>query len=620
MTETKLQTLDQVAQHLTGKGVPDIERMMHQAALLALVQASNAVVSSYVLPTPLFRLSYDSGHTLSYQDLHGRAPVPKKGSTDVSLLDLTVAAMLREKISLLFEGVTGIGKTHTTEMLFRTVLPPENTAVIRLSAAMTNVQQPYVQGTIDNGVLRVNLRRDALDRIAALFVDEQNRGDTNQVLQLKDGKISLPTGESGYLGLPTPHYNGAHWVLDYDNKRPLFVTAAQNPAGTRAAQYTGTRGTDAALKNRDLEISVPNAAPVLGASLMLTRLGNGQHTEFITRFSAELNKYFGATLSANAIGRDITSWFALATDPRKTAQQDIRSALELTDHLALMFSADLAAEYDHEVQVSKDWTEQLKHIGDFSYSSPLTLSAQALERMRKVVQSFQEAEVPRDIVKVKRLADVLSLTRKVKSALSASDALGAYRSAPSYITVEDIAAAFVIVAKDKQEGGDGDAVAVVDQVVTDYVNIANAFARKMGHPAEERKRGIFDPHDPWYAVYGLSVSHALYAAVNEKQSEKAPTQFVRSLGSSVAELRRLENGSESRKPIIARMIADLGTLAGFVTEYQKELGPCFSSPQPLLPEKAQHSIQSLQDFYRSRRDHPATPAIYLQRLPRVLGV
>src|SRR3989344_2810922 len=375
----RIESLEQVTRTLAAKGVVDprdVERQMQGAAMLALISASHAVVNRYVVPTPLFRLEYDDDtHALQFAELHGRAPVPKANALDIGMLDLIIAGILREKVSLLYEGITGTGKTHTTEMVFRTMLPPDAYAVIRLSGAMTNVQQPYIEGVVDNGVLKVRLRREALDRIAAIFIDEQNRGDTNQTLQLKDGKISLASGEGGYLGLPIPRFNAQaeerFWTLDYAEKRPIFVAAAQNPAGTRQVQYTGTRGTDASIKNRDLEVQVPNQMGTVGASLMLVDNGNGQHGAFVQRFSQDMGTYLGiAAPDSAAVAKDITRWFALATDPRQTYQKELRSVLELSDALCLMFSHDLAREYAHDQRVAADWTDMLKQYGsDFAYAS-----------------------------------------------------------------------------------------------------------------------------------------------------------------------------------------------------------------------------------------------------------
>lgn len=627
MEHKRIESLEQMTRKLVATGVDnprDVERRMHGAAMLALISASHAVVNRYVVPTPLFRLEYDDDtHALQFAELHGRAPVPKTNAVDISMLDLITAGILRERVSLLYEGITGTGKTHTTEMIFRTIFPPDAYAVIRLSGAMTNVQQPYVEGVVENGVLKVRLRREALDRIAAIFIDEQNRGDTNQVLQLKDGKISLASGESGHLGLPVPRFNPQaeeqFWTLDYVEKRPIFVAAAQNPAGTKHAQYTGARGTDAAVKNRDLEVQVPNQMGTVGASLMLVDTGNGQHGEFVRRFGEDLGRYLGIDVPDTAtLTNDITRWFALATDPRQTHQKEIRSVLELSDALSLMFSHDLEQEYAHDTRTAADWTEILKTYGkDFTYTSTLTASSKTMEQIRKVVQAFHEELVPRDMVKAKRLADALAITRKTHTALQSASPLETYLAEPAYITVRDMAGSFAITARDKQQNTTEDPIPVVDQVLKDYLDITEGFATSVGYRIDTgtRRSAPFDPNDPSYSVYGLALSKAFLDTESVRGRQPMTTAFIESLAGGVAVLRRLENSAESRKPLIGRMVADLATLAGFVHQYASELEPLFAQH----PE-VQARSDAFMNFYVQRTSLPGTPDIYLQRLPRVIGV
>jgi hypothetical protein len=527
-------------------------------------------------------------------------------------------------MSLLLEGITGIGKTHTTELLLKTILPPENYCVVRLSAAMTNVQQPYVEGVVDNGVLRVNLRREALDRIAAMFIDEQNRGDINQVLQLKDGKISLPSGESGYLGLPVPRIaveqQGMVWRLDRENKRPLFVAAAQNPSASKAAQYSATRGTDAAVKDRDVEVIVPNAAGALGASITRVKQGNGQHREFVQRFSGCLASYLGIdarSLSAT-VGDDVTAWFALATDPARTARQELRSSMELSDVLSLMLSPDLMAEYGNDQSVANGWNDSLKARRiDFSYTSALTESAKSMEKIRKVVGSFAEQLVPRDIVKAKKLADALSLTRLVKQALSSPNNLETFLKMPSYITVQDVAGGYAIMARDKQQSQQEDSVTIIDQVLRDYVEIAQTLATSLGYRLDASRMSRFESDNPVYSVYSLALSSAISATRGAGAGGPTPlaSEFIRSLGASVSVLRRAEGSSESKKPLVARMISDLATLAGFVDEYSHEIEHVLSQREDL-----NERLQALQSFYLGKKASASTADIYLQRLPRIMGV
>ena len=258
------QTLETLSRTLQDRGISDprtIEDRLHVASMLAFVEASHRVVKQTTMPTPLYRLVYDAdAHNVQFDTLDGKAPVPKRNALDINMLDILLASVLKEKMPILFEGKTGVGKTYTVEQFMRAILPERNYKGLRLNANMSNVLQPYTEGRIENGLVKIALKQEELDSIAALFIDEVNRGDTNQVLQLQDGVIRLSSGEGGELGIPVPRYQDGVWVKDRENKRPLFVVSAQNPPTTKDAKYSGTKRTDAAQSNRNLQIDVPNSA------------------------------------------------------------------------------------------------------------------------------------------------------------------------------------------------------------------------------------------------------------------------------------------------------------------------------------------------------------------------
>ncbi|GEM_PF-1617792 len=663
MTQT-LPTLNRITDALQKQGNSnqrDLEKRMHACAMLALVSAAHSVANEYIVPTPLYRLEYNpDDNTLQFEELNGRAKVPRKNAIDVTMLDMIIASMFRDKLSLKFEGITGIGKTHTAEMLLKTVLHPSNYCIIRLSSAMTNVQQPYVEGLVENGVLKLKLKKDALDKIAALFIDEENRGDTNQVLQLKDGKISLSSGETGYLGLPiprlmqnktnTPSTNTTNsgtlsWQLDYSEKRPLLVASAQNPSGAIDSKYTGTRGTDAAVKNRDVEIKVPNAVGALGATLLRVRTNNSQHEAFLERFTYALNKYAGISGHENELGntvledeikKDSSAWFAFGTDPKRTYRQEIRSATELLDVLCLLFSQNLDTEFKHDSQTIQSWHEELlQYKIDFRYSSTLDLSTKEMEKIRKIVGGFSEQEVTRDIIKAKKLADAFSLLRNVKTALAQPKPVESLLNSPSYITVQDVACGYAIMVRDKQVNKEDDPVIVINKALTDYVQIAETFAKELTYKNADDATvsSTFKINDPRYSIYGLALANAIRSSCEQSGTgivgaitnaittsfgakKDSPTEkFIQSLGKSVAILKRVEGASESKKPIAARCISDLTTLAGFVHQYNSHVEKIFEKDK-----NPNQRLEGFQNLYRNMKQTSSIHPIYLQRLSRVIGV
>src|SRR3989344_434608 len=148
ITRYKMKTLETIVEELRKKGIKDkdISEKIHSASLLAFFEASHAIVNETTMPTPLYRLTYDdTNNNLQFQVLDGKALVPAQKSLDINALDILVGSLLREKMPLLLEGKTGVGKTYTVEQFFKAILPSGNYKSIRLNANMDNILQPFTR-------------------------------------------------------------------------------------------------------------------------------------------------------------------------------------------------------------------------------------------------------------------------------------------------------------------------------------------------------------------------------------------------------------------------------------------------------------------------------------------
>ena len=599
--------------------------------MLAFVEATSAVMNQTTMPTPLYRLTYDQNTSnVDFQLLNGRSQVPEANALDMTMLDLITAALLREKMPLLLEGKTGVGKTFTIEQFCKTVFTPENYRILRLNANMTNVLQPYTEGRVENGLVKISLRNDELDRIAFLAVDEANRGDTNQILQLQDGYVRLPTGEGGDIGIPIPHYVDGNWTANREDKRPLFVVSAQNPPATKDAKYSATRRTDAAQNNRNLQLDVPNGATDIGSAVLQLDTGNGQHKKFLKHYQRILAGYLGIDeTSISTVREDWIDVYAFSTDPKKTACPSLRSAVEFMDAMLLLVSPQLKDTFEHDKQAAKAWNDRLKNYSlDWTYSGTIDETSQAMEKIRKIVNSFEEEIVTRDIIKAKKMSDAVSLTRRIKNALNEESPVATYNNTPNFITLQDVACGMAIILYDKQDKHDDNPVTLIDTALKEYTKICKEYADKIGYSWKEKDAAgktsnAFPLNNTHMSVYNLAFVRALRnstpgtiaktaAAVTGKQNLYV-TNFIKDLGSSVAELKRLSSGVEESKPIIARMVADISTLAGFADQYSDKLEPLLATPNPADRKNA------FMDFYHQQRNRSTLEPIYLERLTRVIG-
>lgn len=606
-------------EHITTKKPADEEprvflRRLHAASMLAFMEASYSIVHQTTMPLPMYRFVYDdTAQHVAFETLEGKALVPADNALDLNMLDMLLASMLKEKMPILLEGKTGVGKTYTVEQFMKTVFPEENYRGLRLNQNMSNVLQPYTEGRIENGLVKIALKTEETDKIAGLFIDEVNRGDTNQVLQLQDSTIRLSSGEGGELGIPIPQYNidTGVWQINKGEKRPVVVTSAQNPSATKDARYSATKRTDAAQGNRNVQLDVPNGASDIGASVLLLDTSNGHHKAFIKLYKEVLARNMGIDQSVlETLNQDWISLYAFATDPKKNSCPSIHSAMELLDAMLVMTSPDLAKSYKHEKEVLNQWHTRLSSYGvRFTFTHDLDTTAISISKVRDIVQSFEEEIVTRDITKVKKLSDAISLARRVHKAFAADNPVATYLATPNYITVQDVACGFAILLHDKQERHDQDPTTLIDTVLKEYVKIAKDFAEKLGY------KKSFEANDPNMSVYAIAFKHALdnsnAGLISKKYSTAA---FVKDIGASVAELQRLVSGNEYQKPMLCRMAADLATLAGFANQYK-----------PILEQRIgavnsqREKVNIFCEVYAEQHGKIGTPDIYLHRLPRVLG-
>ncbi len=615
-----MNTLEKITEELRSKGKDDkhIPALIHTASMLAMIEAAYGVINTTTMPTPLYRITFHddtqaagqaaasptatpapvpitNDFSTGFQILNGRAPVPTHGSLDINMLDMLLAAMFREKMPILLEGKTGVGKTYTVEQFLKTVLPQGSYSMLRLNQNMSNVLQPFTEGRVENGVVRISLRKEELDKIAAMFIDEVNRGDSNLTMQLLDGTVRLSTGEHGDIGILIPYYENGNWKTDPSRRKLTFMVSAQNPAITKDAKYSATRRTDAAQNNRNLQIDVPNS----------------QYQDFLAK-NLDINR-----AALDSLNQDWLSLYAFSTDPSRTYSSMMLSGVEFIDCMIGLVSPRIKEEFEHDLQVINDWNDRLKGYKiDFSTDIKLDDTSKEMQKVKEIVDSFEEEVVTRDTTKVKKLSDALSFIRRTKKAFESENPLETYARIPAHITIQDVSAAFAIMLYDKQENHQVDPVALIDTVMKEYVELVSAYS------TEVDPGGRFSPNDPNKSIYNLTFQHALNAVAKRDPQLGALETFVKDIGASVAVLKRKQGGHEYRAPMIARMIADLTTLVGFADQYKEELTPVLELAQYDTQKRRAVTSQARMGFlklYDKKKSSIAIPDIYIHRLTRVLG-
>ncbi|MDO8655969.1 MAG: hypothetical protein Q7K45_01915, partial [Nanoarchaeota archaeon] len=235
------------------------------------IEALYSTLDGVVSPTPYMEIT--EGDRVDVKFLHGHGALPKVNSTEISILDVDVASLFFDDFHILYEGITGVGKTYTSDALFHTLFGAEGHNTIRLGGGLLGMSalEPFTTTTLEHGIPKTHVDPAKCQRYGALFIDEINRGDSQEVFQVVDGVIHV-NGDTGHLRLPIP---------GTDRYKKVAIIAAMNPPD---AQHSSALELDIAGENRFLKFHFPNGIDEAAASQLDKRTSDDLHTRFWNEF------------------------------------------------------------------------------------------------------------------------------------------------------------------------------------------------------------------------------------------------------------------------------------------------------------------------------------------------
>ncbi|MFQ6010059.1 MAG: hypothetical protein ACE5J7_03010 [Candidatus Aenigmatarchaeota archaeon] len=588
--KNKEHVLEKVYRSLKDKGMSDkeIDSKMHAAMLLSYVGATYNVMDQKSLPTPLFRARWKKrDKKVEVEILKGRPKVPIPDSVEINALDLVLAHQMRD-IPLLWLGESGTGKTHVTECFYATIARPENIYSLTLESGLTgsSVLDPFTRGVQEDGMSKLKILRESLDQYIGIFIDELTRGDTNDIIKIVDGLV-VAGSERGRLGIPIPELKQGK--LEYDGrKKKMQVVGAANPPNSR---YSRAIDPDDAIKQRFQMYDFESIAQSAGSSLWRTDPVEGGHEKFIDLFKKRTSEYLGIDKSLfDGIEDDWVSLYAWITDSERTSKDQIYSALEFADMLGAAMSQGYSATAQEEQDELEAWSNMLENEYGikFEFNFAVREDSDEVKKIYEVVNSMREPLVPRDIVKVKKMADAIKTIRELKTSFSNSDPFEKYMDILSKeekraITIADVAYSAVLLTTSKQKREEGieypDPSDLVNKTIKQYLELEEAYKKTFGV-----KVGTFDFNDPNRGIKNFALSQAVHGAVkmgrkgirNTKDEEVVAagdysSALIYSLKEQVKKLTGLKDDSKPMRNImLANIIGDLTTLAGFVGIYYKD--------------------------------------------------
>jgi hypothetical protein len=407
------------------------------------------------------------------------------------------------------------------------------------------------------------------------------------------------------------------------------LSGSQNPPQSQDAQFTG-KELSASMKNRFLIIEYPSILKSVGATMWLMDSENGHHERFLDDFKERYERMTSQKLDRNDLENDWLSIYSYTTDSRRTSKHIIHSALEYGDFLIEAFAGDLKGSYKVEQEMISGWKKALTKFGkDISSNFEMTGSISdtvEVQTLNSTVDCFGKPLTERDDAHIKKLSDMFATVKAMKSAYKKGNAtpktLDSYLNTPAYITVDDVAAATTLLARNKmakdREDETKDPLHTVNACLGDYTSTVNTLAQKisarmMSDYNIDVPVAKFDAENVNIGMKNLIYVNSLEYVKDAKEIAKRINTFCGDLKST---LRGAAKSSELKKMMVARTLGDMATTVGFVMKHEDDINTYLSQRDP--SEGMKELRKHIYTLFEQDLQNPTFSDAYRHRLMRVL--
>jgi hypothetical protein len=461
-----------------------------------------------VSPTPYLEVT--EGDNVDVKFLNGKGRLPAPNSTEVTVLDIDAASMFFDDFHILYEGVTGVGKTYTSDALYNAVFGPEGHYTLRLSGEVlgSSALEPFTTTTLENGVPKTRIDHEKCQKYGALFIDEINRGDSQEVFQVVDGKIHV-NGDTGYLRIPIPGKDGQY--------KGLSIIAAMNPAD---AEHNAALELDIAGENRFLKFRFPNGVAEAGSSQLEKKLAGDLH-----------EKFWGEFGKRSGVKGEWKNIYPVVTDPSQFPTELDGETKEFIDTAVGYVGYNPKETFERNVELMQQ--------GGLSPKFTIDINHNDYKKILEAQGTLKHGFVRRDLGKIRDLSRLLGFIKGVKN--------GSY---DANVGLNDVAASIGVVLESKAITGTdyGSLMALVNDARSAYANMH----KQMGIPQS----------------YGLRQG-VWQAAVNAGQ-ENGLEAYFNTLRARMEQL-NTQSSSASQATIKSRVLADLAVLEHFSKAYEPDV-------------------------------------------------
>jgi hypothetical protein len=461
-----------------------------------------------VSPTPYLEVT--EGDSVDVKFLNGQGRLPTPNSTEVTVLDIDTASMFFNDFHVLYEGVTGVGKTYTSDALFNTVFGPDGHYTLRLSGGVlgSSALEPFTTTTLENGVPKTRIDQEKCQQYGALFIDEINRGDSQEVFQVVDGKIHV-NGDTGYLRIPIPGKDNEY--------KGLAIIAAMNPAD---AEHNAALELDIAGENRFLKFRFPNGVAEAGSSQLEKKLAGDLHEKFWNEFGKRSGMKGGWKEA-----------YPIVTDPSQFPTELDGETKEFIDTAVGYVGYDPKETFERNVELMQQ--------GGLSPNFAIDINHNDYKKILEAQGTLKHGFVRRDLGKIRDLSRLLGFIKGVKD--------GSY---DANVRLNDVAAGIGVVLESKAITG------------TDYGSLMAL--------VNDARSAYSDMHKQMGIPEGYGLRQGVWQASVNAGQEQGLEAYFNTLRAGMEQL-NTQAGSASQATIRSRVLADLAVLEHFSKTYEADV-------------------------------------------------
>ena len=471
------------------------------------------VLSPLSSPTPIYYITNDKSY-IEVKSLKGKAKVLKKNSTEITAFDILVASLFLPDVNILFEGITGVGKSFITELFFRSLFGDEGFVIDRSNFnpfVESSILSTFIQTKLVDKIPKQFIDYDKAKTVCAFFIEEVNRREVNDLLTLLD-KVLILDGSRVNLGLPYKTEDGE------DALKKIIIIGSQNPDDVEH----GTFENDIAEDNRFLKINFPNAIFEAGTTQLLVKKPTNSFNLFWNTYKEKLE----------VNGVDWKNLYIKATDLPQDVFKLTDDQREFLDFMISYLSTTPMDEVNRNMELAKDCGMELQ----FNLRED-----EFLAKITDLQNSLRYKVVRRDLNKITNFIRLVALIRSIKR-----------KDFTPEITLEDVASSIGVLLE-------GRTVNLKDNLMFDFVNDS------IKSYAELKERYNAEEHQ---SIREMVLSKALKNYASNSYNMDIFYSTITNLVTKFSE-------NTYVKPALvvfnSRIVADLLLFKQFCTDYQEKL-------------------------------------------------